>query len=516
MAVAVAVAVALAVPVALAVAVAVPVSVALAVAVAVSEAVTVAVLWYASATVAGFHLRCVGAGCLLALLTSSCSEAPSEPAGPRWGPGTTYASERAPSARGFVDRRGVIHAHSVYSHDACDGQPRDGDGINEACFADFRHGLCNSRHDFVMLTDHPDAFAETPFPDVLLYRPGDGDQLVERDGRPVASWLACPDGARALVMAGLEGGTMPVGIERHVEPDAARDVAYSRTSSTAIAALEAVGAVVLVAHTEDWSADDLVQRPIGGFEMYNLHANALTGAGPALEILYLNSEGLPGLPHPELVIVPIWNEDERYLSRWGSVLSRGVERTTVMGTDCHQNTFAAILPDGDRGDSYRRVMPWFSNHLLIEAESDGSWDDRHLKDALREGRVYGAFEALGYPVGFDYHAESDGSITEMGQTVALSSSPALKVVPPTVRDLDPSRPAPTLRTRLLLAKDGGFEEVGTSTTDGLLTYAPIKPGAYRAEVRMAPHHLAADLGNFEPDVLATEPVWIYANAIYVR
>ena len=109
---------------------------------------------------------------------------------------------QAEGPRGLVDVRGAIHAHSVYSHDACDGLPRDEatDAINEPCLDDLRRGLCDARHEFVMLTDHGESFARTEFPDVLLHRAG--DTLVERSGAPTANWIACPDGARVLVLAG--------------------------------------------------------------------------------------------------------------------------------------------------------------------------------------------------------------------------------------------------------------------------------------------------------------------------
>ncbi|MBW2456261.1 MAG: hypothetical protein JRI68_17210, partial [Deltaproteobacteria bacterium] len=135
---------------------------------------------------------------------------PPEPSGPGgWTPGTYLQSIEGTSLRDMQDVRGVIHAHSVYSHDACDGEPRDEQTgeINQPCFDDLRRGLCTSRHDFLMLTDHPDSFEETEFPEVLLYRPDRGDELVERGGQDVANWAACPEDAPPqLIMAGTEGG----------------------------------------------------------------------------------------------------------------------------------------------------------------------------------------------------------------------------------------------------------------------------------------------------------------------
>ena len=442
-----------------------------------------------------------------------CTEEEPGPAGPIWTPEVSFDSP-ATGPRGLLDRRGLIHAHSVYSHDACDGEPVTEGVYDPVCFDDFRRGLCQSRHDFVMLTDHDDSFGDNTFPDVLLYRGERGDQLVERDGVTTASWAACPDGRKALIMAGFEAGTMAVGLEGHAATtDAERRTIYRAATSTAVRALHAQGAVVLAQHTEDWTVEQLSDLPIDGFEMYNLHANTLRGAGAVLELLFLLSEKRPGLPHPDLAFVPIINEDSRYLDTWAKVLAGGSKRVGTMGTDCHRNTFEAILGDGERVDSYRRMMRWFSNHLLVTPDPDGTWTDAHLKASLRAGRLYGVFEVFGFAEGFDFVAVADGATYEMGDTAPLGKAPKLVVKQPRVRGLDPDRPAPKISTRLLRATSTGWVEAGSS--DGDLELTPTEAGAYRAEIRIRPDHLRADLGQFTAAADA-DLVWIYANPIYVR
>src|SRR5690606_23661334 len=113
------------------------------------------------------------------------------------------------------------------------------------------------------------------------------------------------------------------------------------------------------------------------------------------------------------------------------------------------------LPDGERIDSYRRMMMWMSNHLLVRPDAGGAWDDRALKEALSGGRLYGAFEVLGYPEGFDFHAEAGVAIGEMGDELALGAGPVELVVrQPRVRALDPQLPAPELTLRILVAEEG--------------------------------------------------------------
>lgn len=447
--------------------------------------------------------------------TTSCPDAPPPaPASGGWAPGTIFPAE-GPVSRGFVDVRGLVHAHSVFSHDACDGVPVDDNGvIDSVCFDDFRRGLCQSQHDFVFLTDHGDRFDTTEYPDTLLFKPDLGDVLVNNGS---ANRITCDDGHTALIMAGSEHGMMPVGLEHHV---ADRSLYGAQTQETADA-LHDAGAVILLAHPEDYDTAQLIAMPIDGFEMYNLHANTLLGAGFALDLLVRANDGDPGVPHPDLLVLALWSEDPGYLQRWGNVLASGKKIVSTMGTDCHRNTFRTILEDGERADSYRRMMLSFSNHLRITTGADGVADDAELKEALAAGRVWGAFENMGYPVGFDAVADKDGTTFEFGGDVPVGAT--IRATLPTVRDLDPAKEAPRLRLRLMKADDSaaGFVEVATSDAD--LSFVTTEPGAYRVEVRMLPLHLRQDLrdedfrlldeleGNSQGDY-----VWIYANPFYVR
>lgn len=464
----------------------------------------------------------------LALPACSDERVSPAPAGPAaWGPGVALPSARDAAPRGMIDLRGLIHAHSVYSHDACDGEPwNEATGaIDEACLGDFRRDVCRVAHDFVMLTDHGDRFSWTEFPDVLLHRPELGDTLVERAAEPVANWLRCengvsPDAApgEVLVLAGNESAMMPVGLEGHVaETEEGRDAIYGNVDPTNVAALQAQGAVVLAQHTEDWSPEELVALGFDGFEMYNLHANTIAGAGGVIELISLLAQGedVPASerPHPDLVFLNIVNEDDRYLSRWGEVLAGGHRLVTTIGTDCHRNTFPQLLDDGERIDSYRRMMSWMSNHLLVRPEADGGWDDRHLKEALAARRLYGAFEVMGFPLGFDFHATSSAGITEMGGTVAVDGETRLTATMPTIRGLDPIAEPPRKRLVLYRAVAGGWEPIAES--EGDLDHPVSLSGAYRVEVRLEPRHLRGVLGTFS-DLAERSFVWIYSNAIFVE
>jgi hypothetical protein len=415
-----------------------------------------------------------------------------------------------PNPRGFLDRRGLVHAHSVYSHDACDGMPMDAEGnIDMVCYEDLRRDMCKTQHDFMALTDHREFFSGTPFPDNMLFDEARGDVLIDRADGPSANWAGCDDGHTIMVLAGCEAGTMPVGLESHVPGTG--DV-YGEATADAIELERSHGAVNLVAHTEDWTVEQLEMLPLDGFEMYNLHANVLTNVAAVASLLTMVHDEDPGLPHPDLAIFPLWQENPVYQETWGTVLSHGLRRITTMGTDSHRNSFPQLLADGERIDSFRRMQIWFSNHVLIQPDADGAWDDRALKDAMRAGRIYGVFEYMGYAQGFDARIEAGDAIVEIGGEASLADAPEIVAIAPTVQELDPAATPPVITLHVLRAIEGGFEEVATDDTE--LHYMPDAEGAYRVEVRITPRHLAEFLGSFVDDA-ETPRAWIYANPFYV-
>lgn len=452
---------------------------------------------------------------LLAIGLTGCAK-PQPAEVPVWKPGVVYRTPEAADARGLLDRRGLIHAHSYYSHDACDGKPRDENGnYDQTCFDDFRRGLCEVGHDFVFLTDHRDSFNEHEFPDVLLHRADLGDLLVDHGGGPSANRMACPGGRAPLVMAGVETTPMmPVGLERHAGDQSVRGGIYGSEEPGAILEVKAAGAVALVPHTERWSVGQLTTLPLDGFEMFNLHANTFKNLTVVADLVVnrFDKGDFEGLPHPDAFLLYYQLEDPAYLETWGSVFATGARRVTTMGTDCHRNSLPQQMPDGERVDSYRRMMLGFSNHLLVRPKADGSFDDRDLKEALRAGRLYGAFEFLGYPVGFSFTATDGRGTHEMGEEARLSEGATLEVAMPRVQDLDPAAEAPLLEARLYRAREGGWDMVASGSED--LAFAPSLPGAYRAEIRVAPRHLKGWAGK-RLDLVKSDRPWIYSNVIYV-
>ena len=91
-----------------------------------------------------------------------------------WERGLPATSTLYPVRRGLRDVRGIIHLHSVSSHDACDGNPRPKNMRAMPCYTDLRDGLCGTRQDYAMLTDHDDNMADQDWEE--LFTPMDGDE----------------------------------------------------------------------------------------------------------------------------------------------------------------------------------------------------------------------------------------------------------------------------------------------------------------------------------------------------
>ncbi len=439
------------------------------------------------------------------------------PAWPRDLPDTTTLGER----RGRHLARTIVHLHSPLSHDACDGMGFEGGMLRvPSCLADFRAAACTLRMDALMLTDHATHLSEVSFEDALWIDPSMGDEPVtDASGAVVASRMGCPDGRHVLVTVGSENALMPVGLLRHPggssDPAALADL-YHEESATAVEAFRAAGALVFYAHTESKTLDQIRATQPDGIEIYNTHANI----DPHIRPDWLGLDPFAFAPMlgrfadarsrmaPDLSLLSFLSEATPDLVTWDTLLAEGMHLTGTGGCDAHQNSFPGLMPDGERGDGYRRMMHWHTMHLLVDAtDRDG------VVDALDAGRGYLTFEVFGTPVGFDFRAEaSDGSVAEMGDTIAVGAT--LHLVRPALPADFPRDPAPSLTMRIVRAAAGGGVEVARGT-GAELTFPTTQPGVYRAEVRITPEHARPYLGAYADELIHEVP-WVYANPIYVE
>jgi hypothetical protein len=461
------------------------------------------------------------------LLASGCGGggASAPDAGPQyaaWDPTLPSASVMG-VRRGLTPARGIIHLHSPYSHDACDGEPKNPDGtIKEDCLADLRFGLCKTHQDYASLTDHDASMADVDWGPEIFVERGSDEPIMDTDGNMWASRIHCDDGHTVLLFVGGENDLMPIMLHGHPPGDLqTRHDVYNGNTPDTVLAYKALGGIAWIAHSE--SKDIALLRTLGldGMEIYNLHANI----DPNIRPMYLGLDASgaitaavqfasmePPAPEPDLALVSFLLENQPSLDKWHTLLSEGVHIPGSAGSDAHENALPIILKDGERGDSYRRVLRWFANVVLVADPTDPV----QIHDALEAGRMFVVFEVFGTPEGFDWRADQNGGSKEMGDTVTLAGGAiTLTAVTPTIHAFDARLPAPEITTRILHVAGGAATEVASGT--GTVTFTPTEPGAYYSEVKIVPHHIEPYLGTLAAKGYAGQSyVWIYGNPIYVE
>ena len=463
-------------------------------------------------------------GLLAVAITSACGGAKGSPdaAPPPWHKDLPPASMMGPT-RGLTPARGIIHLHSPYSHDACDGNPRppnDTGPVDETCLSHQRAALCTERIDFAAMTDHADTMSLTDFPLLFLMR--DGDEAVNaQDGHQIASKIHCDNGHTALVTVGGENEIMPIMLDHHVPGDAAaRHTIYTTDDATAVTAFHDAGGLAWIAHTEQRTKQHLDDLQPDGIELYNLHANI----DPKIRPMYLGLDASGAIQavvefadtsdpyiQPDLALISFLLPNGPSLDRWNEQLEEGRHLPASAGTDAHENSLPIILADGERGDSYRRMIRWFANVALVTNPDDPT----EIEAALNGGRFFVAFEMFGTPVGFDAAIHAGANVAGMGDTVAPTAGATFDVTLPTILDLDPTLPAPEFAITLYRIDSGGVHVLATGPGPTLSAPAD-QPGAYRAEIHIKPHHLGVYLGHLGTAPADGDFPWIYSNPVYVQ
>lgn len=423
--------------------------------------------------------------------------------------------------RGLTPVRGIVHLHSPYSHDACDGEPRDAAGVpDEMCLQDLRAALCTTRMDFAALTDHDASMADEEF--ATLFSMRGTDQPVMRGADQIASRMHCDDGHQVTITVGGENDLMPIMLDRHVPGTAAeRRAIYNATDAAAATAFRDAGGLLWMPHTESQPIERLRELRPDGIEVYNLHANldpdirrdhlGLDASGALAEAAEF-ADTQPGHPEPDLALLAFLTPNGPALDKWHTLLSEGQRIAVTAGTDAHQNAIPIPFADGERGDSYRRMLRWFSNVALVADPSDID----QIQAALASGRSFVAFELFGTPEGFDASARTpSGTIVELGGTVPLAEGAVLSIDVPRVRGLDPALPAPTITARVVWIEPGGAPRVIAERTDHIAVNLGAR-GAYRIEIDIVPSHLGPYLGDLGPAMAEQTLPWIYTSPIYVQ
>jgi len=455
---------------------------------------------------------------VLTLLSTSCvgssPDAESEPFEPiAWSAGPPVLEA---AARDWREIRAIVHLHSPHSHDACDGNPQPGGELDEDCLGDLRSALCTDRIDVAFLTDHPGHANDVDFEELLLLR--DDDQLVmNQAGTAVGNRIACEGGHEVLLLPGIESSRMmPLGLEEHV-----RD-AYGPGTAEDFALIREAGAVGWVAHTEGRDIAELATLGIEGIELYQLHANIAPNLREerlgldGMEIFAqlgpfffaTEEDGIP--PHPDLAPLGFLLPNEpsiTALETLGLTQRIGISG----GTDAHQNVLSTEANDGERMDSYRRLMRWFNNRVRIRGELSPD----SARAALREARTWISFEVFGTPLGFDFFAASGDEVFEIGSEPSFSESLVLRATLPSLDPRSPRSETPPVVRGLIYHADEQGRELIAQWDEGEIEVQVPGPGVYRVEVWITPRHLVPYLGD-RPDLSERELPWLYSGAVFVR
>ncbi len=476
-----------------------------------------------------------------------------------------YPFKLSSDDRGWLTRRGLIHLHSAYSHDGCspDGYEDNG-GPDPACLAELRAAACSHDINFLFITDHPGQARNHTFEELAQFHGDLGDQMMLDDQqRPFANKLKCPDGSPnefLYVFAGTEGHkNMPIGLAGPI-PESVFSTDYGiegelEPAIAAVAEAHGLGGLAMAVHTEQDNipAERIIALDLDGMEIYNLHANLMDMLKGSLDTLYAldhfmgeTNNDPPADLALTLFLAPLPISVDKV-----NVVAAVKHLTPFLATDIHRNVefpqlctagpekgmCAAIFPDapkfagllatggqvmlkdGERMDSYNRAMRWFSNRILVKDDQPDS-----VRQAVKEGRLYGAFDTLGNPIGFDFVLWTGTDVVEMGGTIPFAEGMTLYVKNPTIgpapwdltRELDFGKAVLVTKLVKMTAQEATVVVESTGTAEGGVLSATVDgPAAYRVEIWIKPKHLKPVLVGVDGKADEAYP-YIYSSPIFVR
>lgn len=453
---------------------------------------------------------------LLSAIFGACAKQPLTP-------GLVSTAELG-NLRGLHFVRAITHFHSPYSFDACDGKGYHSDGtIDLSCLHDAKYAFCENHINFVFFSDHVSHIAETDYSKLLLQEAGDTPVL--KTGIQVGTQIHCADSFAPVMAPGLEGQLLALGMEAHVAPDVAtRQTIYGGGTATEKTALQAVGALVAVPHTESRDTQALIALAPDVIEIYNVHANL----DPKIRKKWLGKKPFDKIAkflnyivdpynslHADYIFTDFLEYSDIYFEKWNALLAAGVHVTGVGGLDSHQNIFSQKASDGQRLDSHRRMTRFFNNLVLTATD-----DLDAIKNAIKAGRVFFVVEGLGTPVGLDFHGVVAGTTVEMGDsmTIVAPQTSSLLFHLPTVQSKFPgmdSDQKPEIWAELHFIDGTGKESI-VQRVNGAgndLVYSEPPAGNYRIHAFMKPHHLKEFL--FDDHHADETYQWIIGNPIKV-
>lgn len=388
------------------------------------------------------------------------------------------AIQPVPKEPGWTEYRGVLHSHSLLSHDC------------EVPFEGILAALREANADFICLSDHCTG--------------GRADFDLQ--------WRGVHGGKLFIPGFEMKEGVMPFGVRA--------GVVLSNSTPTDVLAREVAGngGLLFYAHPEEPRRWDLPE--LAGMEIYNIHTDLKRyqpGLGGLLPELLLNHRR-----YPVHVMHLIFKRPEEFLQRWDD-LNRKRHITGIAGNDCHQNTgVRGIYTDRDtlqvedtspkklrewklnwltrpvvrllfgelkpgkvmfhfQLDPYARMARYVNTHVLAENLSE-----RAILESLRAGRTFVGFDMIADSSGFMWRAKTGEATALFGESIVFAEGSRLEAMSP-------------LPCRFTVVGDG---QVLARAEGRSLEWSPRKSGKYRVEAELNVR------GEWVP--------WVYANPIELR
>ena len=374
----------------------------------------------------------------------------------------------------FNTYRGVMHAHSYWSHDS------------EGTLYDIIPAAKNTGIEFVFLTDHPHGNIDTiprgykGYYDEVLIEPGSERQGF--DAWPLDSVI----------------------IDWNIDRD------------TIAKKLVSAGGIIFYAHTEEphnWS------NPwYQGMEIYNFH----TDTKDELLIPQIINFLVNGKKYRKWAYRQMFDEQTSILALWDSLnTKRKIVGFSAADTHENQNIRARYLKDGriewvgPDANIIDTTEVKFWNRWLLQQPDENGWIFRlmidtyeagfnhitnyvfsdtlsvpALADHLKKGHLFTAFKTLGDAKGFMFYCVDQGDIPGClpGDSISLEQVKSLKAVSP-------------LPGQFRLIHDGKTVNISPVDDYQYSWGELLEKGAYRIEV-----HIRLK-GRYLP--------WIYSNPIYI-
>lgn len=337
------------------------------------------------------------------------------------------------------DYRGIIHLHSELSYDS-DGK-----------FEDIVEAAQNNDVDFVVLTDHW------------------SKELYEQSKSGLFGTTLVIAGAEISKREGVSMITFPLPEDFVPSESWQKDVEILRNS----------GSIVLAEHIEFSETHQLMG--FDGIEVINLHAHILQQNKIGLVVTYFQA------------LLP-WNWNLAYifaeipsLKRW-YYLNQEKPMPAFGGNDTHDN-YRLFYFLGPKLGSYNNTFKLITTHIWASELSEKS-----IKEAVKKGQSYFAFEVFGNSKGFKFYASNDRELFLPGNPVPSKTINNLENKKIIITIQAPPHKDPS-KTKIKILREGRVLKEGFGI---LLNLEDPKPGNYYAEI------------------WKDEKPWIFSNPIEIR